>query len=85
MLTADLVPKTHSGVVTLLHKHFVQDDTFDFAQASFFSRLMPQRIEDDYSDFLILSEEEVVIFIEPAKVYVAYVSAKIERYLSTAS
>lgn len=49
LLTKDFIPKTHSGTVTMLHKHFVQNGYFDFNHASFFSRLMQERIEDDYS------------------------------------
>jgi len=80
LLTRDLVPKTHSGVVNLLHLHFVQNGFFDFEHASFFSRLMQERIDDDYSDFLIINKEEVSVFIEPAKGYVAYVNQLIEGY-----
>ena len=50
LLTKDLIPKTHSGVISNLHQHFVQGGTFDFEHASFFSRLMQERIEDDYND-----------------------------------
>jgi len=56
LLTRDLVPKTHSGVVAMLHQHFVQAGLFDFEQASFFSRLMQERIEDDYNDVIIIDE-----------------------------
>jgi uncharacterized protein (UPF0332 family) len=82
LLTKDLVPKTHSGVVTMLHQHFVQIDSFDFDQASFFSRLMQERIEDDYSDFMIIDEAEVKEFIEPSKTYVAYIEQLIKNSLS---
>lgn len=34
---------------------------------------MEERIEDDYSDFMILDEKDVIEFIEPAKEYVAYI------------
>ncbi|WEK38149.1 MAG: HEPN domain-containing protein [Candidatus Pseudobacter hemicellulosilyticus] len=57
LLTRDLIPKTHSGVVSALHKSFVQDGYFAFEQASFFSRLMQERIDDDYSDHLIIEGE----------------------------
>ncbi len=82
LLTKNLIPKTHSGVVTILHKEFVQNGFFDFSHASFFSRLMQERIEDDYNDFLILSDEEVSDFIEPSKSYVNYVEQLIENYLN---
>jgi uncharacterized protein (UPF0332 family) len=79
LLTKDLVPKTHSGVISTLHQHFVQDGLFDFEQASFFSRLMQERIEDDYSDFMVLEEAEVKEFIEPSRAYIAYIEQLIEN------
>jgi len=82
LLLKDLVPKTHSGVVSLLHQHFVQAGAFDFEQASFFSRLMQERIEDDYSDTVIMEEAEVIEFIEPSRAYVTYVEHLIKGYLS---
>ncbi|MBS1566622.1 MAG: HEPN domain-containing protein, partial [Bacteroidetes bacterium] len=75
LLSKDIIPKTHSGVVGMLHKHFVQESLFDYEQAAFFSRLMQERIEDDYNDFIIPDENEVKEFIEPAKQYVTYVKA----------
>ena len=56
LLTKNIVPKTHSGVVAMLHQHFVQQELFDADQAAFFSRLMQERIDDDYSDFIIIDE-----------------------------
>jgi uncharacterized protein (UPF0332 family) len=82
LLTRDFIPKTHSGVVAMLHQHFVQPGLFDLHHASFFSRLMHERIEDDYSDFMVLSEAEVNEFVSPAKDYVAYAEQLIERLLS---
>ncbi len=73
LLTKDLVPKTHSGVVTLLHQHFVQNGLFDLEHASFFSRLMQERIEDDYNDFMIVDEDEAAEFVTPAKEYLSYI------------
>ncbi len=82
LLTKKLIPKTHSGVVNLLHQHFVQSHEFDPIHASFFSRLMQERIEDDYSDAMIIDKEEVEEFITPAREYVAYVDILIVDYLS---
>lgn len=73
LLTKDLTPKTHSGVINMLHLHFVQVGTFDMQQASFFSRLMQQRIEDDYSDVLLEDEQTTKEFIAPAKEYILYI------------
>lgn len=73
LLNKDVVPKTHSGVVKMLHLHFVQEGNFDSTHAAFFSRLMQQRIEEDYGDFLVIKESDIAEFVEPAKAYVAYI------------
>jgi uncharacterized protein (UPF0332 family) len=80
LLTKDLTPKTHSGVVSFLHQHFVQPGLFDEKQASFFSKIMQERNEDDYSDFLIKSFDSVKDFIEPAKSYLDYVKRLIGNF-----
>lgn len=82
LLTKDLVPKTHSGTVTMLHQYFVQPGKFDPSQASFYSRLLQERIEEDYSDNIIEDEASTREFIEPAMQYVAYVEKLVENYLT---
>jgi uncharacterized protein (UPF0332 family) len=81
LLTKDLTPKTHSGVINLLHQHFVQPGLFDMEQASFYSRLMQQRMEDDYSDQLTEDADTAAEFIEPAKEYLLYVERIVMQYL----
>lgn len=73
LLTKDLNPKAHSGVVAQLHLHFVQQGFFDKEQAAFFSELLQERIEDDYSDVLLFKETDAKNFIEPAHDYVNYI------------
>ena len=80
LLTKDLIPKTHSGTVSMLHQYFVLEGAFDFNQASFFSRLMQERIEDDYNDLLKIEEVEVMEFVEPAKEYLCYVEGLIRNW-----
>jgi uncharacterized protein (UPF0332 family) len=77
LLTKDFTPKTHSGVIAMLHQHFVLNDLFDKTHAAFFSKLMQERIDDDYSDFMVVEFEEIKEFIEPAKQYVFYVEQRI--------
>ena len=79
LLTKDIIPKTHSGVIRQLHLHFVQAGDFDSAHASFFSRLMQERIEEDYTDVIVEDEENTWSFIEPARQYVAYIEMLIEK------
>jgi len=80
LLTKDLLPKTHSGVINQLHHHFVLPGLFDPSFATFFSRLMQERIDDDYSDFMIINEEEVIEYIQPAQEYLAYIEKLIGDY-----
>ncbi len=82
LLTKDIVPKTHSGVVGMLHQHFVQPGEFETAHASFYSLLLQQRIEEDYSDFITENAETVSELIEPAKKYFFYIESKIAHFNS---
>jgi uncharacterized protein (UPF0332 family) len=82
LLTQDIVTKTHSGVSTLLHQHFVLPDLFDSKHASFFNKLMKKRIHDDYSDFMISNQEEVEEFIKPAKEYLSYTLSVVKEILA---
>lgn len=78
LLTKDLIPKTHRGVDVLLHEHFVKTNIFDKEQAKFFGELMQERIDDDYSDYMVLTIEEIKKFIDPSKSYLKYVLSLIE-------
>jgi uncharacterized protein (UPF0332 family) len=79
LLTKDLTPKTHSGVVSMLHQHFVSEGLFDQSHAAFFSRLMQERIDDDYGDFMTVTLEEVNEFVGPAREYIEYISGMISK------
>jgi len=81
LLTKDLTPKTHSGVVSNLHLHFVSQNLFDSEYAAFFSRLMQERIDDDYGDDIVTESEDVKEFVEPAKKYLRYIEELIRNRL----
>ena len=83
LLTKDLMPKTHNGVGTLLQKEFVQKGLFDKQHATLFIKLMVERHESDYGDYLVVGEEDIEQFYEPAKSYVLYVTKMVEDYLRT--
>jgi uncharacterized protein (UPF0332 family) len=74
------INRLYCGTVSMLHQYFVQEGSFDFNQASFFSRLMQERIEDDYKDLLKIEEVEVMEFVEPAKEYVIYLEGLIRDW-----
>ena len=46
---------------------------FDPDQASFFGTLMQERMDDDYSDYMIVDIGEIIAYIKPAKSYLLYV------------
>ena len=79
LLVKDIIPKTHSGVVAMLHKHFVSEELFSIERASFFSKLMQERVDDDYSDHVIVTKQIVEEFFERAKEYVDYIQRLIEQ------
>jgi uncharacterized protein (UPF0332 family) len=80
LLTKDLMPKTHKGTSKMLHQYFVNTGLLDSEKATFFDRIMEERIEDDYNDFMILDEAEVTKYIEPTKEYVAYIENLLKDY-----
>jgi len=57
----------------MLNQNFVLTGEFDKSQAAFFSKLIHQRIDDDYSDFVVVEYDEIDEFIVPAKAYISYV------------
>ena len=80
LLTIDISPKTHSGLISSLHKYFVAQNLFDTHNAAFFASLMQARIEDDYNDFIINDIAEIDVYIIPAKNYLTYVISLIDAY-----
>ncbi|HVB03781.1 MAG TPA: hypothetical protein VNE41_08670 [Chitinophagaceae bacterium] len=47
--------------------HFVLVGLFNKTHAAFFSKLMQERMDEDYNDFTVDDEAEVKEFIEPVK------------------
>jgi len=82
LLAKDITPKTHNGVVAALHQHYVKPGNFEMNHASFYSRLMQERINGDYSDEMELDENEVAELIEPAKAYIRYIEIQINPSLN---
>ena len=77
-LTKDIASKTHSGVVHILHLHFVQTGLFDMQQASFYSSIMQERMEEDYSDEIKEDRDTAIEFTALTKKYLVYVNQKIK-------
>lgn len=78
LLTQDLTPKTHSGVIKMLHQHFVKQGEFDKNYADFFSRLLQERIEIDYDDELPFERDNIDEYFEFSKKYIGYIESLIK-------
>lgn len=77
--TKNLVAKTHTGLITVLHKEFVLKKEFDAEQSKFFSSLLKERMDDDYGSSLVTDIEEVTGFLQPAKKYIDYIANLIQE------
>ena len=77
LLTKDAIPKTHSGVIKMLHDLFVKTGEFDKSLSDFFSKLMQQRIEFDYDDQLPLERDDIGDYYEQTKQYIARIESLI--------
>lgn len=73
LLTKALQSKTHKGLPVILNKEFVSDGTLDHEKSAFFARLMQERMDEDYGDFLIADEDTIAEFFQPAIQYINYI------------
>jgi len=79
LLTKGLQSKTHKGLSVLLSKEFVLNGSFDLEKSAFFARLMQERMDEDYGDFLIADEDTIAEFFQPAKQYIDYIEKIIDK------
>ena len=70
--------KTHKGLVVVLHKEFVLKGNFDSEKSSFFARLLQERMDEDYGDFVVMDYQTTFEFLEPAKEYIHYIEQLIK-------
>ena len=70
---------THQGVYILLSHHFIKEGILSSEEGRLFSRLETLREKGDYNCFIDPESEEVMPLIEPAKAFVAHISALIDN------
>ena len=61
---------THHGVFTLLGKHFVLEGIISIEQNKLYGTLLELRQNSDYSDWVMITEENVKPFVEPAEKFI---------------
>ena len=82
LLTKDIMPKTHKGVLKMLHEHFVRNGAFDKAKADFYGEMLNERMESDYGNALLFDKSDVEDIMQPTKAYVEYVTKMVQDYLA---
>ena len=70
---------THSGVITLLNKHFVVEGIIGKEQSRLYGRILELRQKGDYSDWVIINEENIKPLVEPAEMLIAEIESLIIR------
>jgi len=70
---------THSGVVTLLNKHFVLEGIIDKKQSKLYGRILEFRQRGDYEDWIYIEEQDVRPFLEPAEQFIAEIENLINK------
>ena len=70
LLTKDLSSPKHTGVVSLLNRHFVKEGVIPVAMGKFYSRMFDNRLESDYGDIVDLDEDDIKADLEKAEEFI---------------
>ena len=69
---------THNGVQTMLGKHFVTNGKIDKSFGKMYRQLFNLRQSGDYEDWVIIEEEDIRQFLDPAEKFIAEIETLIE-------
>ena len=70
---------THRGALNAFNKEFVRTGVFSEEEGHLFSKLEGMRERGDYNCFVDATEEEIVPLIEPLKVLIEKIKAKVSE------
>jgi uncharacterized protein (UPF0332 family) len=70
-------PHTHNGAFSLLGKHFVTKNIISREQNRLYRNLFDLRQDGDYSDWIIIEEDDVKPLFEPAVQFIATIESLI--------
>ena len=62
--------KTHQGVLNQMGLHFVRTGILSTKEGNLHKRLFELRQTGDYSDWIIINQEDIIPLIEPAKQFI---------------
>ena len=66
MLTVDVYAKTHTGLKSKFHEHFIKTQRLSYRAGSIYDELFSYRQEGDYSDFITYTKEEIEVLVSDA-------------------
>ena len=67
LLNDGYVARTHSGVKALLGLHYAKEEIINNELMKSYRKMFNLRQTGDYDDLAILTKEEILVLIEPAK------------------
>ena len=70
---------THHGVFTLFGKHFVLTEIVSKEQNKLFGKLLELRQNGDYSDVIVVTEQDVKPLFEPAQKFITTIEQLINE------
>ena len=73
------IARTHGGVFSLLGEHFVSTGLINKEQNKFYRRVLELRQTGDYDDFSELTENEVLLLLEPAENFIKTIEQLIKQ------
>jgi uncharacterized protein (UPF0332 family) len=71
--------RTHSGVIGLLGKYFITTGIISKEYNKLYQKLFDLRLGGDYSDWIIIEEEDIVPLVEPAEKFIETIENLINK------
>ena len=62
---------THSGAKTLFGLHYLKENRIEKSFGKMYKQLFDLRQTGDYEDYIVIDEEDIKPFIEPAEKFIA--------------
>lgn len=72
-ISIDLVPKTHTGILKIIHLHFVKSEILDESFSILLARLLQLRSKADYDGSFTTSKSEVESLYEAGKEFIRFI------------
>jgi len=71
LIQNNLTAHTHAGVISQLGLHFVKKGVISIEQGKLYRDLFEKRQSSDYNDWISISEQDILLLVEPAEKFIA--------------